>query len=188
MPDLVALQDHYRDQLVVVGLSIDEGPLAEVRDFVKEFSVNYPVAVVGEPVVRAFGGVQAVPATFVVDREGKSCSATSGGFRWSGRNTKSARLPACRPAPRSSGFRIRARCCSPTPRTRRRFPASTSSHHSALQKRQALSRMNVEPCSCGCGLTVAQCRIEDPTCDVSLPQARQIAEEERLRQEAPRKQ
>jgi hypothetical protein len=35
--------------------------------------------------------------------------------------------------------------------------------------------MNTEHCSCGCGLTVAQCRIQDPTCDVSLPQARKIA-------------
>jgi hypothetical protein len=37
--------------------------------------------------------------------------------------------------------------------------------------------MNTEHCSCGCGLTVAQCRINDPSCDVSLPQAKKIAAE-----------
>jgi hypothetical protein len=39
------------------------------------------------------------------------------------------------------------------------------------QKRAALKRMNSETCTCGCGLTIAQCRINDTSCTVS----RQIA-------------
>jgi hypothetical protein len=45
------------------------------------------------------------------------------------------------------------------------------------QKAAALQRMNTEHCTCGCGLTVAQCRINDPTCDVSLPLAQKMAKE-----------
>ena len=42
------------------------------------------------------------------------------------------------------------------------------------RRAQALQRLNSEACSCGCDLTVAKCRIDDPTCGVSLPRARQI--------------
>jgi hypothetical protein len=41
----------------------------------------------------------------------------------------------------------------------------------------ALQRLNAAPCTCGCDLTVAKCRIDDPTCGVSLPIARQIVQE-----------
>ena len=36
--------------------------------------------------------------------------------------------------------------------------------------------MNAEDCTCGCGLTVAECRINDPTCSVSLPIAQKMVE------------
>ena len=42
------------------------------------------------------------------------------------------------------------------------------------QKTAALKRLNAEQCTCGCGLTVAQCRINDPTCQTSLPIAQKI--------------
>ena len=34
----------------------------------------------------------------------------------------------------------------------------------AVQKERALKLMNAEPCDCGCGMTIAQCRVEDKTC------------------------
>jgi hypothetical protein len=39
-----------------------------------------------------------------------------------------------------------------------------------------LMALNEEACKCGCGLTVARCRIDDPNCPFSLPQARTIVE------------
>ena len=41
----------------------------------------------------------------------------------------------------------------------------------------ALKRLNDEKCGCGCGLTLAQCRINDPSCTVSLPIAEKIVAE-----------
>ena len=35
------------------------------------------------------------------------------------------------------------------------------------QRTTALNRLNDEKCDCGCGLTIAQCRINDSTCAVS---------------------
>jgi hypothetical protein len=45
------------------------------------------------------------------------------------------------------------------------------------QRTAALKRLNDEPCTCGCGLTVAQCRINDPSCGTSLPIAKKIVED-----------
>jgi hypothetical protein len=37
-----------------------------------------------------------------------------------------------------------------------------------------LQKLNAENCTCGCGLTLAACRINDPTCSISLPLAEGI--------------
>src|SRR5262245_26636637 len=70
-PMLIALQQHYHDQLVVIGLSVDERPAAEVKKFAEQLGVNYPVAMASEEVQQAFGGISAVPSTFVSDPDGR---------------------------------------------------------------------------------------------------------------------
>jgi hypothetical protein len=44
----------------------------------------------------------------------------------------------------------------------------------AAKRAEALQKLNAQPCTCGCDLTVAKCRVDDPSCGVSLPLARQI--------------
>ena len=48
---------------------------------------------------------------------------------------------------------------------------------SSTLRERTLKRLNEEQCTCGCGLTVAQCRINDPSCEVSLPVAKKILED-----------
>ena len=45
------------------------------------------------------------------------------------------------------------------------------------QRQAALKRLNMDSCTCGCGLTLAQCRINDTSCGVSLPLARQVVDD-----------
>jgi hypothetical protein len=45
------------------------------------------------------------------------------------------------------------------------------------QKEVILKRLNTEKCTCGCDRTLAQCRIEDPACQTSLPAAKKVAAE-----------
>jgi len=42
------------------------------------------------------------------------------------------------------------------------------------KRAEALEKLNAKACTCGCDLTVAKCRVDDPSCGVSLPLARQI--------------
>jgi hypothetical protein len=48
------------------------------------------------------------------------------------------------------------------------LPGVDFSKLDAKQKSVALRRMNAESCNCGCKLTLAQCRINDSACRVSL--------------------
>ena len=45
------------------------------------------------------------------------------------------------------------------------------------QRTAAIKALNADDCTCGCGLTLAECRINDPTCSVSLPLAQKVAEQ-----------
>ena len=45
---------------------------------------------------------------------------------------------------------------------------------SVARRTEALQKLNAQPCTCGCDLTLARCRVDDPGCGVSLPLAREI--------------
>jgi thiol-disulfide isomerase/thioredoxin len=72
MPELQKLHEKYAAQgVVVLGLSVDEDP-KKVPKFLKSKKVTYPIAIdSGEPLAFQSWGVKAVPAAFLVDRNGK---------------------------------------------------------------------------------------------------------------------
>jgi peroxiredoxin len=72
IPNFIALQKQYEKQgLVVVGLSVDEDGAKAVRPFAQKLGLNYPVVLADEKTQEAFGGIEAVPTTFIIDREGR---------------------------------------------------------------------------------------------------------------------
>lgn len=71
IPAFVQLQDRYRDEgFVIVGISLDSGP-QPVRDFYKEFKMNYAVGLDSEDLDQLFGGIIGIPTTFLVGRDGR---------------------------------------------------------------------------------------------------------------------
>jgi peroxiredoxin len=72
IPGYVDLQRKYgKDGLVVVGVSMDEAGPKVVEEFVKKFGVNYQMVMGDDAVQSAFGGMDAIPTTFLIDRAGK---------------------------------------------------------------------------------------------------------------------
>ena len=72
IPHLVQLQSKYQSQgLVIVGLSLDAGGAKDVAPFAEEHNINYPMLIGSDEVAKAYGGVSAIPTTFVIDRQGK---------------------------------------------------------------------------------------------------------------------
>jgi cytochrome c biogenesis protein CcmG, thiol:disulfide interchange protein DsbE len=78
IPHFVQLQDKYGGQgLQVIGISMDDGP-QPVREFYRQFKMNYPVALGTEKVADSYGGVLGLPVTFVIDRNGRMAAKYTG--------------------------------------------------------------------------------------------------------------
>ncbi|TVP76249.1 MAG: TlpA family protein disulfide reductase [Puniceicoccaceae bacterium] len=72
IPGMVELQAQYQDQgLAIIGISLDQAGPEVVRAFNEEFGVNYTSLMGDEAVVNAFGGVEGIPTSFLIDREGR---------------------------------------------------------------------------------------------------------------------
>jgi thiol-disulfide isomerase/thioredoxin len=75
VPHFVELQKQYGAKgLAIVGVSLDEQGPEVVKKFVKQFGVNYPIVIGNQKVADAYGGIVAVPTTFVIDRQGRIVS------------------------------------------------------------------------------------------------------------------
>jgi peroxiredoxin len=71
LPGYIALQEKYgKDGLAIVGISLDREAPEELKQFVAKHHMNYPVVLGDESVTAAFGGVEEIPTTFIVDRQG----------------------------------------------------------------------------------------------------------------------
>ena len=79
IPGFVALQKKYAPEgLVIIGASVDEGGASTVKPFTQKLGVNYPMVLADEKVQHAFGGIEAVPTTFIIDRAGRVVKKHSG--------------------------------------------------------------------------------------------------------------
>jgi cytochrome c biogenesis protein CcmG/thiol:disulfide interchange protein DsbE len=80
-PGLVRLAQELGPQgLAVVGISLDEGTHQKVQNFVDDFKVPYPVAFPA-PMSQLAWGMQGVPTTILVDREGRVAKSYVGAVR-----------------------------------------------------------------------------------------------------------
>lgn len=71
IPDLIELQKTYSKDLVIIGISLDqERTLKDLKPFIENYKINYPVVLGDEKVVKNYGGVNAIPTSFIVDQKG----------------------------------------------------------------------------------------------------------------------
>ena len=62
---------HEKAGLVIVGISLDQAGPEVVKAFAAKMGINYPLVMGDEGVVSAFGGVEGIPTTFLIDRTGQ---------------------------------------------------------------------------------------------------------------------
>ena len=55
----------------VLGVSMDDNGWEDVKPFLAELQVNYRVVIGNDDTAKNYGGVDALPTTFLIDREGK---------------------------------------------------------------------------------------------------------------------
>jgi peroxiredoxin len=72
IPDLVKQQRRYRIRgLRIVGVTYPPEQIADVRSFVRELRINYPVVIGRKETKQAFTTSATLPLTVVIDRKGK---------------------------------------------------------------------------------------------------------------------
>ena len=80
-PELVGIQEEWKDRpFQVVGVSMDETGFEVVAPFAEDFMINYPQIIDHGPLAEAFGGVYAMPTTFLVEPDGTIHSSYVGIF------------------------------------------------------------------------------------------------------------
>ncbi len=72
IPGYVQLQEKYGAQgFVILGVSLDQQGPPVVKRYAEAAKINYPLIMGDDSVVAAFGGIDAIPTTFLIDRDGQ---------------------------------------------------------------------------------------------------------------------
>ncbi|MFO7894448.1 MAG: TlpA disulfide reductase family protein [Longimicrobiales bacterium] len=72
MPAIQAVWEDHRDRgLVVIGLSVDDGPVSDFVARMRDDGVRYPLAFSPPGAQRAFGHSGTLPTTILIDRSGR---------------------------------------------------------------------------------------------------------------------
>jgi thiol-disulfide isomerase/thioredoxin len=174
IPDLIALQDKYKDHLQIIGISQDSGSLDAVRRFAAEQRMNYPNIMSTPEIEAIFPGIYALPTSFILDREGKLAQKHVGLLNAAVTENETRSLAGIAPelAVVYTDDEDKVRLANAAQANK--IPGIDLSVLSPERRAEALKALNSEHCSCGCGLTLAQCRVDDPDCSVSLPLAQDL--------------
>jgi len=172
--DLVDLQKRYADKLEIIALATDEDDADEVRRFVLKSGINYRVAMISDEVRRDYGGIAALPTSFVIDAQGRIVQKHVG---LNDPAIYELEVKAMLGEPvdaKVEYFEDNGQIFLKNAGRATELPGVDFSKLDAKQKSVALRRMNAESCDCGCKLTLAQCRINDSACRVSLALAAKV--------------
>jgi peroxiredoxin len=73
IPDLVSLKKQYKDKgFEIIGISLDqENTIANVIPFIKDYKINYPIVYGDMDIIQNYGGIQSIPTSFIINKEGK---------------------------------------------------------------------------------------------------------------------
>jgi len=71
IPGFMEVYEKYKSKgLEIVGISLDQGGWNDVKPFVKKFNISYPVVLGNERVAEQYGNIDAIPTTFIIDKDG----------------------------------------------------------------------------------------------------------------------
>jgi len=71
IPDLIALHENKKNNLVVIGIAVDFRNPKQVTDFAEGLMVSYPIVMGTSKVIDQVGPVQGLPTTYLYNPEGK---------------------------------------------------------------------------------------------------------------------
>jgi thiol-disulfide isomerase/thioredoxin len=177
IPELIALQKQYGDRLQIVGISEDDDPPEKVLKFAKQQGINYPIVMYTPELVSEYGGVPALPTSYVVDPKGLVVQKHAGLYPIESYNRDIRALLGIAVDGRIETFEDTGQVFLKNAANATELPGVDLAGLTPEQKKLALHRLNAESCTCGCGLTLSQCRVNDTECPVSGDLAAKVVQE-----------
>ena len=181
IPDLIALQTKYKDHLQIIGVAQDSGSIEDVRRFAAEHGMNYPTVLSTPEIERLFPGISALPTSFFLDRDGRLAQKHVGMLTASRTDLETQALAGINDAIQIVDAEDEDKIRREEGKARvqnaaqsNKIPGIDLAALSPELRATILQQLNSEHCTCGCGLTLAQCRVDDPDCTVSLPIAQAL--------------
>ena len=71
IPELMAFADRHPEQVQLVGIAFEKTPVDEIRAFVAEFGVSYPVLIIGQEPLVPMEPLKGLPSTFLISPKGQ---------------------------------------------------------------------------------------------------------------------
>jgi len=177
IPEMIALANKYGDKLQIIGVSMDDDPSEEVRDFARAQKMNYPIVMGSDKLSEEYGGVDALPTTFVLDTNGRVVQKHMGLYPPEVYDGEIHALLGMHVDLPVETFVDTGQVFLKNVARATSLPGVDFSGLSPGLKKIALKRLNSEMCTCGCKMTVAQCRMTDPDCSTSKALAAKIVRE-----------
>jgi len=166
--DLIGLQAKYKERFQILSLIVDDDDAAAIKTVVAKYGINYPVALAPNDIRIQYGGIVALPTSFLLDTEGRIVQKHEGLHN-----------------PMLYELEVRSLLGLPIGNVKvetfddtgqifiknavraTELPGVDLSKLTPEQKIVALHKFNAEGCTCGCQYTLAQCRIYDRNCQIS---------------------
>jgi thiol-disulfide isomerase/thioredoxin len=175
IPEMIDLANRYKDHLQIVGISEDDDATPEeVRDFARDAGINYPIVMGSNGISAEYGGVPALPTSFLVNTDGHVVQKHVGLYPIEVYDREIRALLGEHVDTPIETFVDNGQIFLKNAANATELPGVDFRGLTAVQKRLALKRMNSENCICGCKMTIAQCRINESTCATSEKLAAQI--------------
>lgn len=152
VPDLVELQNEFKDRLEIIGLDVDDDNSGEVRKYIAETGINYPVAMASDAVREAYGGIPALPTSFVLDTEGRVVQKHTGLLDPALYETEIRALLGMPIEARVETFEDTGEVFLKHADRATELPGVDLSKLTPEQRKIALHRFNLNTCTCGCKL------------------------------------
>jgi thiol-disulfide isomerase/thioredoxin len=177
IPELIKLKKEYGDRLEIVGISEDDDPPESVLKFARQKGMTYPIVMATPELIESYGGVPALPTSFLIDTQGRVVQKHSGLYPIESYDREIRTLLGLPTDARVETFVDTGQVFLKNAANATELPGVSFKGLTAEQKKRALRRMNSENCTCGCDLTISQCRVNDTECPVSGKLAAEIVKQ-----------
>jgi cytochrome c biogenesis protein CcmG/thiol:disulfide interchange protein DsbE len=177
IPELLELKKEFKDRLEIVGISEDDDPPESVVRFAKQKGMNYPIVMATQELIDSYGGVAALPTSFLIDTQGRVVQKHSGLYPIEAYQLEIRSLLGMPTDAHVETFVDLGQVFLKNAANATELPGVSFKGLTAEQKKRALRRLNSESCTCGCKLTLSQCRVNDGECPYSGKLAAQVVKE-----------